>query len=77
MSNQHEPAFPHIDSVCGTLPDGDRLRTGLTKRELFAAMAKQGYLAMYAGIDVAAPTPTNAAQAAVEYADALLAALAK
>lgn len=48
---------------------------GLTKRELFAAMAMQGIC----GDAIAGPhhVPPNTAKLAVEYADALLAELAK
>ena len=44
---------------------------GLTKREYFAAMALQGYLASYAG-GGSSPKSNNVAKMSVEYADALL-----
>ena len=63
MSANRELAFP-----VGTA-------TGLTKRELFAAMAMQGYLA---NPNVDPDTAVKAyAQHSVTYADALLAELAK
>jgi hypothetical protein len=72
MRPGNNPAFP---IVTPDMPvEGS---PGLTKRELLAAMAMQGYLAMYAGPDIAAPTANAVAQASVDYADALLAELAK
>lgn len=65
MSDANEPAFGHGDYVNGGAP-------GLTKRELFAAMAMQGWLA---GISDA--EPELMAKDAVAYADALLAALSE
>lgn len=73
MSNSNEPAYP-----TATMP-------GLTKRELLAAMAMQGLLA---NADAIRSTTTKApvleirpseamARASVNYADALLAELAK
>jgi hypothetical protein len=63
MSKANVPAFPIVTSAgFGTAP-------GLTKREYFAAVALQGLLAFEpASINVIVPD-------AVEYADALLAAL--
>jgi len=46
---------------------------GLTKRELFAAMAMQGFVT---GVD-GPEYPRTCAQTAVQFADALLAELAK
>lgn len=85
MSKAHHPAFPiqmPIDEMgnptSGTLP-------GLTKRELFAAMAMQGILSKPV-IFVAEPQTKTAsfdalratvAMDAVRNADALLAELAK
>lgn len=66
--NGNEPASP-VAQV--TSPNGDiesHAHYGLTKRELFAAMAMQGLLADYR---------TGRADLAVKEADALLAALAK
>ena len=46
---------------------------GLTKREYFAAIALQGYLAAFAGdARVEMPTPERAALEATKYADALI-----
>ena len=58
----NEPAFPITD------PTNDFHRPGLTKRELFAAMAMQGMCNDYEHM-------ANAADVAVFAADALLAAL--
>jgi hypothetical protein len=48
--------------------------TGLTKREYFAAMAMQGFLASYAG-ELNSPKPENVAEKSCEYADELIKAL--
>lgn len=60
----HDPAYPL--SAIGTTA------TGLTKRELFAAMAMQGALGGAPGSHL---HPYNLANESVAYADALLAAL--
>jgi hypothetical protein len=69
MTNGNDPANPHEDQdSCG---NPIRRNAGLTKREVFAAMALNG---------VASDRDTSiesAARAAVEYADALIAALNK
>lgn len=74
MSNANQPAFPtsefYDEKVIGTVG-------GLTKRELFAAMAMQGCLAdpkIRGDLDLLAPV---IAQESVAFADALLAELAK
>lgn len=74
MSNANEPAFP---ISMGPVSDGDYI-PGLTKRELFAAMAMQGmlsggydkYMRGYAG------WREEFGLEAFRFADALLAALA-
>lgn len=45
--------------------------SGLTKREYFAAMAMQGYLASWSAIDGVAK-PEFVAEKSVEFADALI-----
>ena len=62
------PAFP----IHGPL-----FATGLTKRELFAAMAMQGILANPCRQTSTSETYAEAAIDGVRYADALLAELAK
>ena len=68
-------AFPIFDPTCGQV-----VEWGLTKRELFAAMAMQGMLAQ---VDAESSphtwdvVPETAAAGAVRCADALLAELAK
>lgn len=61
-----------------TVRDGGYMKTitepGLTKRELFAAMAMQGLLARHGSDDY---MPDVIARYATDYADALLAELAK
>lgn len=59
------PAFPWGDPVVG-------MRGGLTKRELFAAMAMQGFCSDPRSNESEAP---SLARWSVVYADALLAAL--
>lgn len=61
-----DPAFPQKDDI----PHDNDWTTGLTKRELFAAMAMQG-------LDIASLAPQKVAEWCVEYADALLAELEK
>lgn len=68
MSNGNEMAYP----VPAT--DHHNIQPGLTKRELFAAMAMQGLCAADSGFEEQA---TQIAEWAVFQADALLAQLAK
>lgn len=74
MSFASELAYPAGN---GGRPYAD----GLTKRELFAAMAMQGFCACPVGSlderDFGDMGPDSFAYAAVEYADALIAALSK
>ena len=74
--NDNDPAFPipHF-----ARPDGrvDYGLSGLTKRELFAAMAMQGILANPCRQTSTSETYAEAAIDGVRYADALLAELAK
>jgi len=70
MSTKNEPAFPRVSAV-----DSDGFWSkpfdGLTKREYYAAKAMQGVLADYG----TAMSASQAAKWAVEFADALIAAL--
>jgi hypothetical protein len=50
---------------------------GISLRELFAAMAMNGWLAMCADSRCASPTPEETAKNSVRIADALMAELAK
>jgi len=68
MSNANEPAFPHYALDNHGNPLGPTSR-GLTKRELFAAMAMQGYKA---NNDVDFSSDEAMARRCVECADALL-----
>ena len=70
VSAGNEPAWP-VHELNG---HGQQELTcvGLTKRELFAAMAMQGYCAVHEGWDEPA---SEVARCAVDMADALLAAL--
>ena len=72
--NSSTPAFPGTEKNC----DGSHYYShpGLTKREEFARSAMQGMLASE-GDDTCYYKPEHAADRAVEFADALLAALAK
>ena len=76
MNKSNEPAFPTNEmhrAECGTL--------GLTKREEFAKAAMQGLLANSFNDGFHEPasvlTPPRMAEAAIGYADAILAELAK
>lgn len=74
MSNQNDMVFPVV--LAHTRTPNDTAQLGLTKRELFAALAMQGMLASeseasnYGHIGFLA-------ESAVKRADALLAELAK
>lgn len=66
-----EPAFPIQGAIAGFQ------YAGLSKRELFAAMAMQGFISgLYAGTN-AGFTVEGTCFASVEYADALIAELSK
>ena len=71
MGNANESAFP---ISMGPVSDGDYI-PGLTKRELFAAMAMQGYLASVGVVGGPVPRDEDIARYSVDTADALLAAL--
>ena len=76
--------FEKADAIYGGLVFPSKLETprgsieglGITKRELFAAMALQAYIAGRSDLH-GAPPPITAAERAVEYADALLKELDK
>lgn len=69
MSTLHyDPAYPMIEST----DPGQRF--GLTKREMFAAMAMHGYCAVEAGWNM---PPEEVARCAAVMADALIAELNK
>lgn len=80
ITNADEPAYPVEVAYSGDTLRGQQTgsysgwATGLTKRELFAAMAMQGLLADGEAMDV---TIAQVALAAVQLSDALLAELAK
>ncbi len=64
------PAFP--------ISNGGLTLVGLTKRELFAAMAMEGWLASFAtDAEISPKGEIQIAQLAVRLSDALLAELAK
>lgn len=65
---EKEPVFPATSTTFGTTHP-----SGLTKRELFAMGAMQGFL----GHDGAVDGPDALADRAVQWADALLRSLAK
>lgn len=71
MSNANDSAFP----LSANFKDGHEVTYGLTKRELFAAMAMQGILSTETADD--SFTGTLVAKRSVAFADALLAELAK
>ena len=85
MKNADQPIFPCMMQQVGESEyrahkDGDAREwrlpvAGLTKRELFAAMAMQGELASY-GPDPG-PRTSSVARFSVEMADALIAELNK
>ena len=67
--NGHELAFPFVET---REMQGESISFGLTKREMFAAMAMQGLCSVPGLFDV-----RTMARDAVRCADALLAELAK
>ena len=58
-------------------PFGVMLLPGMSLRAYIATAALQGHIASYSGENVKSPGPTQAATAAVAYADALIAELEK
>lgn len=74
--NGRDMAFPVLDRE---QTPNNTFQLGLTKRELFAAIAMQGWLAgcRNAYSEFTGPNTDMAAKAAVTFADALLAALEK
>lgn len=69
----NEPIFPHLAATCQRVNESE-MYTGLTKRELFAAMAMQGSLAGAPGEHLSFET---LARNSILYADALIAELSK
>jgi len=69
--NGGNPSYP--------VATNDSIYAGLTKRELFAAMAMQGYCArdIYGSMNDTSPSWLDRAKLAVLHADALLAELEK
>lgn len=82
MKSGWKPAFP-VTQVVEQYRNGDPMQDlmlsgGLTKRELFAAMAMQGRLGnKYSGLTSNGHTADEVAKLAVACADALLAELEK
>lgn len=76
-TNDHQFAYPFFEEINARY----FAQQGLTKRELFAAMAMQGWLAgcgnAYSEFTGPAAVPHIAAESAVKFADALLAALSQ
>jgi hypothetical protein len=71
--NANDQAFPlNEERWYDEVLIGATYHEGLTKREYFAALAVQGYLS-----SGTAGKPLDVAQAAIEYADALIAGLKK
>jgi hypothetical protein len=58
-------------------PSAEDQTEGMHMRQWFAGQALAGYLAAFAGDDIPLPAPEDAARAAFEYADAMLAESAK
>lgn len=69
-----EPAFPCVEVAAGMMQDGLRQHSGVSKRELFAALALQALITRWTGkeMPLAVTVPI-----AVACADALLEELAK
>lgn len=73
-----DPAFPRTGLMSGPTHETveDIGANGIDVRTYLAGRALTGVIAAYAGPELGLPTPEEAAQCAVQYADALLAALA-
>lgn len=72
IQNSRQPAFPDPRrGVSGSIGE-----TGLSKRELLAGMAMQGFLASYAGVGTV-PNRELVAEKSIGYADELLKQLEK
>ena len=67
------PAFPRPSSP-GDGSYSSNPQDGMTLRDYFAAQALTGMLASYTGDDSTFPQPSEAANAAYSFADAMLAA---
>lgn len=72
MENKDKPAFAALSRYSNMLDHFD----GLTKREYFAAMAKQGFISTYSGSSFS-PEPDHTAKRALAFADSLLKELEK
>lgn len=76
--NFGETNIDHEEHITRALRDGIKNAPGLTKRELFSALALQGILSGTSGVEALCSVhPTNWASTAVECADALIAELNK
>jgi hypothetical protein len=76
IKNKNQPAFPISEEATDRIIDDIRIFTGLSKREMIAAMAMQGFQSnstTYQGHS----SNAELAQQAVEMADALLTELSK
>jgi hypothetical protein len=71
--NAGGPAFPRpaSESIASGAPVP--AQSGMDLRDWFAGQALAGYFACFAGDGMPIPKPNNAAKAAYEYADAMLA----
>ncbi len=74
MENKNKPAFPIVDEMgyCATdkyMESDLNIASGLTKREYFAAMAMQGYMANQ---NTPHQDAAHIAKYSLEYADELL-----
>jgi hypothetical protein len=77
MDEKDKPAFPQMHTILAAdedSPSVHRRFNGLTKRELFAAMAMQGILSAEDGVSFPS---AELASLSIDCADALLAELSK
>lgn len=73
MENKNQPAFPVSEETTDRIIDEIRIFSGLTKREMLAAMAMQGLLAgRWACPDNVDCSPEAIAPLAVKHAEQLL-----
>jgi hypothetical protein len=75
MDNGDTPAYPISEEMTDRIDSGITIYTGLTKREYFAGLAMQGWIACQS-IDFRGDKE-DAIRRAIEYADELLKQLDK
>ncbi len=76
LNNGNTPASPTKHNS-ENFENSNHYTTGLTKREMFAVAAMQGYLSAQSDTTISMPGESEVAKESVSYADALLKELDK